>query len=73
MPQIPEEATRVILAWLRVYVAAFLTYVLTALAQGTVLDPRAALTAGLVSTLPIIINWLNPGDTRYGRGYEAGE
>jgi len=25
------------------------------------------LTAGVVSTLPIIINWLNPSDTRYGK------
>lgn len=26
--------------------------------------------AGLVSALPVVVNWLNPSDTRYGNGAE---
>lgn len=26
--------------------------------------------AGLVSALPVIVNWLNPSDSRYGKGSE---
>jgi hypothetical protein len=26
--------------------------------------------AGLVSALPVIVNWLNPADSRYGNGAE---
>jgi hypothetical protein len=28
---------------------------------------ESLLTVGVVSVIPIIINWLNPSDTRYGR------
>ena len=24
--------------------------------------------AGLISAVPVIVNWLNPADTRYGKG-----
>ena len=67
---VPDPFNRAVLAWLRVYAAAVLTYVLAALVDGRPLDPRAGLIAGAVAVLPVVINWLNPGDARYGRGSE---
>jgi hypothetical protein len=29
---------------------------------------QAWVIAGLVSAVPVLINWLNPADTRYGKG-----
>lgn len=56
-----------VLSWLKVFVAAVLAGVLTATATG-VWDWRALLFAGLAAVLPVIINWLDPNDTRYGKG-----
>lgn len=63
------QIVAVLASWGRVFAAAVLTYVLAGLAAGTALDPMAVLVAGLVSVLPVIINWLSPNDPRYGNGY----
>ena len=63
------QTKAVILSWVKVFAAAILTYVLAALAAGTALSWQAAAIAGLVSVLPVIINWLSPNDPRYGNGY----
>ena len=58
-----------VLSWLKVFLSAVLTAVLTAIATGdwTLLT---ILFAGLVSVIPVIINWLDTSDPRYGRGSE---
>ena len=53
-------------SWLKVFATAVLLLVV---ANGSVrgLDYWHVLDAALISTLPVIINALNPTDTRYGR------
>lgn len=63
------QTKAVLASWGKVFAAAVLTYVLAGLTAGTALDPKAVLVAGLVATLPVIINWLSPNDPRYGVGY----
>jgi hypothetical protein len=67
----PEQAAAVLWSWARVFLAAALTYVLTALTAGTPLAWQAVAIAGAVSTLPVVINWLNTNDPRYGRGSDG--
>ena len=55
-------------SWLRIFLAAILTAVLTSITTGDWYW-LTILFAGLVSTLPVIINWLNPNDPRYGHTY----
>lgn len=57
-----------VLSWLKVFLSAVLSYVLAALLAGTALAWQAVLIAGAVSVLPVIINWLDTSDPRYGRG-----
>lgn len=64
-----NEVINVVWSWLRVYLAAALTYVLAALVNGDTLEWNAVAIAGLVAALPVVINWLNANDPRYGRGY----
>ena len=60
-------------SWLKVFASAVLGAYLIELQNGTNLFSwnlemvESLLTVGVASTLPIIINWLNPSDTRYGR------
>ena len=68
-----EQVINVLWSWARVFLAAGLTYILTALTADTGIDWRGVLIAGLVSLLPVVINWLNANDPRYGRGYIPGE
>ena len=58
-----------VLSWLKVFTAAVLAGVLTATVTN-VWDWRALLFAGLAAVLPVVINWLDPSDIRYGRGAE---
>jgi hypothetical protein len=59
-------------SWLKVFIAAVLGAYLVELQNGTNLFSwnlemvESLLTVGIVSLLPIIINYLNPHDTRYG-------
>jgi hypothetical protein len=66
-----EQALNVIWSWLRVYLAAALTYLLAALVNGDPVAWNAIAIAGAVAVLPVVINWLNPADPRYGKGYEG--
>ena len=68
------QAKAVLLSWAKVFTAAALTAVLADLADGFAgFDWQTVLIAGLVSVLPVVINWLSSSDPRYGRGYVAPE
>ena len=60
-------------SWLKVFISSILTAWLLMLTNGQQLFSwdlqmvENLLTVGVVSTLPIVINYLNPKDTRYGK------
>ena len=58
---------QILVSWLKVFLSSSLTLVVVA---GDIwhLDFKQLLSASIVSTLPVIINFLNPNDTRYGKG-----
>lgn len=68
-----EQVITMLWSWAKVFASACLTVVLVALTQGTALEWQAVLVAGLVAVLPVIINWLDSGDPRYGRGFLPAE
>jgi len=53
-------------SWLKVAVTAILTMII---AKGNIYEVtlQEVISAAVVSILPIIVNWLNPHDTRYGK------
>lgn len=52
-------------SWLKVVITAILTM---AMAKGDIfaITLKECLSAGAISIMPIIINFLNPNDSRYG-------
>ena len=58
---------QILVSWLKVFLSSTLTLVVVA---GDIwhLDFKQLLSASIISTLPVIINFLNPNDTRYGKG-----
>lgn len=57
-------------SYLKVLVAALLTIIATELMNGKTifdLDWKYLVNATVLSALPILINWLNPKDPRYGK------
>ena len=57
-------------SYIKAFLAVFLTLVLTQMASGLSvlnLDWGMVLNGALVSFLPVVINLLNPKDTRYGK------
>jgi len=68
-----KQLNTIYASWLKVFASAVLGAYLIELQNGINLFSwdlamvEKLLTAGVVSTLPIIINWLNPSDTRYGK------
>ena len=60
-------------SWLKVFIASVLGAYLVELQNGTNLFTwnldmvESLLNVGVVSMIPIIINWLNPADPRYGK------
>ena len=52
-------------SWLKVAITAILTMIIT---KGNIYEVtlEEVISAGVISMLPIIVNWLNPHDTRYG-------
>jgi hypothetical protein len=52
-------------SWLKMVLTAILTMIIT---KGNIYEVtlEECISAGVISILPIIINWLNPHDTRYG-------
>ena len=63
-----SQAVAIVLSWLKIFLAAVLTAVLTSIGTGEWYW-ETILFAGLVSVLPVIINWLSTSDPRYGNGY----
>ena len=57
-------------SWLKVYITGVLMFIV---ANGGIrnIDWITALEATLISTLPVLINYLNPKDTRYGSKNKA--
>ena len=53
-------------SWLKVALTAILTMII---AKGNIYEVtlEEIISAAVVSVLPIIINWLNPHDPRYGK------
>jgi len=52
-------------SWLKVALTAILTMIIS---KGNIYEItlEEVISAGVISILPIIVNWLNPNDTRYG-------
>lgn len=53
-------------SWLKIVLTAILTMVV---AKGNIYEVtlEECISAAVISVLPIIINWLNPHDPRYGK------
>lgn len=53
-------------SWIKVVITAIFTM---AMAKGDIfaITLKECLSAGAISIMPIIINFLNPNDTRYGK------
>ena len=53
-------------SWLKIALTAILTMVIT---KGNIYEVslEECISAAVISILPIIVNWLNPHDTRYGK------
>ena len=53
-------------SWLKIFLSAILTMVI---AKGDIylVTLKECISAGIISVLPIIINYLNPHDKRYGK------
>jgi hypothetical protein len=56
-------------SWLRVFAAAAITVLVADVADGGFagIDWEGIAIAGVVAVGPVILNWLNPNDPRYGR------
>ena len=53
-------------SWVKVFISAILTMVIVKNDIYSV-TLKECISAGIISILPIIINYLNPNDTRYGK------
>lgn len=53
-------------SWVKIFISAILTMVI---AKGDIyaVTLKECFSAGIISILPIIVNYLNPHDTRYGK------
>ena len=53
-------------SWVKIFLSAILTMVIVKNDIYSV-TLKECISAGIISILPIIINYLNPNDTRYGK------
>jgi hypothetical protein len=53
-------------SWVKIFVSAILTMIVVKNDIYSV-TLKECISAGIISILPIIINYLNPNDTRYGK------
>ena len=63
------DAGRMVRSWLNIFVATMITLFITDGADLFAVDStdlKAWLAAALVAVLPLVVNYLNPRDTRYG-------
>ena len=53
-------------SWIKIFLSAILTMVM---AKGDIylVTLKECISAGIISILPIIINYINPNDKRYGK------
>jgi hypothetical protein len=53
-------------SWVKVFITAILTMIIS---KGNIylITLEECISAGIISILPIIINYLNPNDKRYGK------
>lgn len=70
-----NETKAMLFSWLRTFGAAVLTAFVTLVASNQSLPTSAEawtgiLVAGVLAVGPVIINWLNPNYTMYGKGSE---
>lgn len=67
-----QETKAMLKSWLNVFVAAVITALIVVLGDGNVSveDLWYVLVAGAVAVLPVMKNYFDPKDTRYGRGSE---
>jgi hypothetical protein len=69
-------ATTVVGSWVKVALAAVFGSLLVFLTEGNQLtdvdftDVNVWVSAAIAAALPAVINYVNPADTRYGRGTE---
>lgn len=61
-------------SWLRVFLAAAGAVLLADVVDGgfSGIDWEAIGIAGVAAAGPVILNWLNPNDPRYGKGSDSG-
>lgn len=67
-----QETKAMLKSWLNVFAAAVITALIVVLGDGNVSveDLWYVLVAGAVAVLPVMKNYFDPKDTRYGRGSE---
>lgn len=60
-----EQVKALLASWLRSFLAAGL-----AVYMAGVTDPKAIATAGVAAVAPVILRWLNPKDSAFGRSQD---
>jgi hypothetical protein len=73
-----QETKNIIRSWFNVFFAAVITAWLTLLVSNQTLSldlasAEAILIAGLIAVLPVVRNYFDSHDHRYGKGYEEEE
>lgn len=73
-----NQTKNMLWSWGRVFLAAVASSFLSLVVAGNTvaLDIKAweaVLISGLVAVVPVVVNYLNPNDTRYGRGSKDSE
>ena len=65
-----QETKAIIRSWLNVFVASLITALIVVLGDGaiTVEDLWYVLVSAAVAVLPVIRNYFDPNDHRYGKG-----
>jgi hypothetical protein len=73
-----QETKNIIRSWFNIFFAAVITAWLTLLVSNQTLSldlasAEAIVIAGLIAVLPVVRNYFNSHDHRYGKGYEEEE
>lgn len=58
-----RQAVEMFLSWIRVFMAAMIAQYLAGVS-----DPKMLLNAGIAGVLPVILRFVDPNDTTYGKG-----
>lgn len=69
-----DPAGAMVFSWVKVFASVVLGLFLADGADVFAVDAsdvRLWLAAGLAAVVPLVVNYINPHDTRYGRGAEA--